>query len=160
MFHEEGNPCWHATLVWNVECIQTMFACKENSTVYYLGCLDSWVEFLGLHTKKCHARTVLTIRMLFVCVTSPSGGTHISQVEGNLQVVPEHVGEVGIHVQHFQQVVSQDLVKVAVGQSSDVSAWFTWPSIQTDGFTKDVVLSCTTPQQQERQARRKISINQ
>lgn len=78
---------------------------------------------------------------VFISVTSPSCGTHISQVEGDLQVVPEHVREVRIHVQHFQQVVSQDLVKVAVGQSPDVSAGFTWPPIETDGFTKDVVLS-------------------
>lgn len=74
-------------------------------------------------------------------VTSPSGGTHISQVEGDLQIVPEQLREVRIHVQHFQQVVPQDLVKVAVGQSSDVSAGFPWPAIQTDGLTKDVVLS-------------------
>lgn len=82
-----------------------------------------------------------TLRTVFLRVASPSGGTHISQVEGDLQVVPEHIGEVGIHVQHFQQVVSQDLVKVTVGQSPDISARFTWPPIQTDGFSKDVVLS-------------------
>lgn len=86
-------------------------------------------------------RPAIIIRVFFLCVTSSSGGTHISQVEGDLQVVPEHVSEVGIHVQHFQQVVSQDLVKVAVGQSSDISTGFAWPSIQTDGFTKYVVLS-------------------
>lgn len=79
--------------------------------------------------------------MMLLCVTSPSGGTHISQVEGDLQVIPEHVGEVRIHVQHLEQVVSQNLVKVAVGQSPDVGAGFTWPPIQADGFTKDVVLS-------------------
>lgn len=79
--------------------------------------------------------------MVFICVTSPSGGTHISQVEGDFQVIPEHVCEVGIHVQHLQQIISQDLVKVAVGQSPDIRAGFTWPPVQTDGFTEDVVLS-------------------
>jgi len=72
---------------------------------------------------------------------SPCSIAHISQVEGDLQVVPEHIGEVGIHVQHFQQVVSEDLVKVTVGQSPDVRTGFTRPPIQTDGFPKDVVPS-------------------
>lgn len=79
--------------------------------------------------------------LVFVCVTSPSGGTHISEVEGNFQVVPEQVGEVGVHVQHLQQVVSEDLVKVAVGQSPDISVRFARPSVQIDCFTKYVILS-------------------
>ena len=91
--------------------------------------------------------------MVFLCVTSPSGGTHISQVEGDLQVIPEHVGEVGIHVQHLQQVVSLNLVKVAVGQSPDVGAGFSWPPVQADGFPKDVVPSYTN--QNERRASEK-----
>lgn len=73
--------------------------------------------------------------------TLPSGGTHISQVEGDLQIVPEHVSKVGIHVQHLQQVFSLDLVKVAVGQSPDVSAGLPRSSVQADGLAKDVVLS-------------------
>ena len=89
-----------------------------------------------------------------MCVISPPGGTDISQVEGDLQVAPEHVGEVGIHVQHFQQVVPQDLVKVAVGQSSDVGARLTRPSVQTDGLAKDVVLSYTDHRQRKTRAGR------
>lgn len=69
-----------------------------------------------------------------------SGGTYISQVECDLQVGPELVSEVRIHVHHLQQVLSLDLVKVAVGQSPDVRAGFAWPPIKTDGFTKDIVL--------------------
>lgn len=77
----------------------------------------------------------------FLGVISPPGGTHISEVEGNFQVVPEQVREVGVHVQHLQQVISEDLVKVAVGQSPDVSVGFPRPPEQVDGFTKDVVFS-------------------
>lgn len=78
----------------------------------------------------------------FLGVTSPSGGTHISEVEGDLQVVPEQVGEVGVHVQHLQQVVSEDLVKVAVGQSPDIGVGFPRPPVQIDRFAKYVVFSC------------------
>lgn len=35
---------------------------------------------------------------------------YISKVECDFQVAPEVVWEIGVHVQHFQQVVSQDLV--------------------------------------------------
>lgn len=84
---------------------------------------------------------------MFPCLTSPPGGTHISQVEGDLQVVPEHVREVGIHVQHLQQVVPQDLVEVAVGQSPDVGARFARPSVQADVLAENVVLSCRKQQE-------------
>lgn len=80
---------------------------------------------------------------MFLFLASPPGDTHISQVEGDLQVVPEHVREVGIHVQHLQQVVPQDLVEVAVGQSPDVGARFARPSIQADVLTEDVILTCS-----------------
>lgn len=75
-------------------------------------------------------------------VSSPPAGTHISEVEGNFQVVPEEVAEVGVHVQHLQQVISEDLVKVAVGQSPDISVRFTRPSVQVDRLAKYVILSC------------------
>lgn len=75
-------------------------------------------------------------------VSSPPAGTHISEVEGDFQVVPEQVGEVGVHVQHLQQVVPEDLVKVAVGQSPDIRVGFTRPSVQVDRLAKYVVLSC------------------
>lgn len=112
-----------------------------------------FVEFTVHRHIKCH-------RTVSLCVTSPSGGTHISQVEGDLQVVPEHFGEVGIHVQHFQQVVSQDLVKVAVGQSPDVSAGFPRPPVQTDGFAKDVVLSCRSHSERKDEHERRVKVSQ
>lgn len=98
--------------------------------------------------------------MVYLCATSPSGGTHISEIEGDLQVVPEHVGEVGIHVQHFQQVVSQDLVKVAVRQSPNVSTGFTWPPIQTDGFPKDIVLSYRNHSKRKGKHGKRVTVNQ
>lgn len=82
---------------------------------------------------------IITMRTLWE--TLPSGGTHISQAEGDFQIIPEHVAEVWIHVKHFKQVIPEDLVKVAVGQSPDVRTGFPWPSIQIDGLTKDVILS-------------------
>lgn len=81
------------------------------------------------------------VRRVAVSFFISSGGTHISQVEGDLQVIPKRVREVGIHVQHFQQVVPQDLVKVAVGQGPDVSAGLPWSLTETDRFSKDVILS-------------------
>lgn len=75
-------------------------------------------------------------------LSSPPGGTHISEVEGNFQVVPEQVGEVWVHVQHLQQVISEDLVQVTVGQSPDVSVGFTRSSVQIDRFAKYVILTC------------------
>ena len=70
------------------------------------------------------------------------GRTHISQVEGDLQVPPEDVREVGVHVQHLQQVVPQDLVKVAVGQRSHVRARLPRALVQAERLAKDIVLTC------------------
>lgn len=52
--------------------------------------------------------------------TGAQRGTYISEVEGDLQVGPEAVGEVRVHVQYLQQVVPQDLVQVTVRQSPHV----------------------------------------
>lgn len=77
-----------------------------------------------------------------LCGTSPSDGTHISQVEGDLQVVQERISKVGVHVENFQEVVPEDLMKITVGQSSDVGAGLSWSPVEADGLAEDVVLSC------------------
>lgn len=92
------------------------------------------------------------------CVTAPSGGTHISQDERDLQVVPKGVCKVRIHVQHLQQVVPQDLVKVAVGQGPDVGAGLPRPPVETDGFAEDVVLSWRTERQRESRKERENKV--
>lgn len=66
--------------------------------------------------------------------------THIPQVEGDLQVGPEVVGELRVHVQHLQQVLPVDLVQVAVGQSAHVCVGLARACIQVEGLPEDVVL--------------------
>lgn len=81
-------------------------------------------------------RTHLTVTLV------SSLSTHIPQVEGNFQIVPEVVCELRVHVQHLQNIFSEYLVQVAVGQSSHISVGLTRPGVQVDWFSKDVVLPC------------------
>ena len=67
-------------------------------------------------------------------------GTYVSQVEGDLQVPPEVLGELGVHVQHLLNVLSQDLVEVAVGQGAHVRVGLAGPRVKVDGLAEDVVL--------------------
>lgn len=71
----------------------------------------------------------------------PPDGTHISEVEGDLQVGPEAVGEVWVHVQHLQQVLPQDPMEVTVGQSPDVCTGLPWTPKKIDGFSEDIILT-------------------
>lgn len=66
--------------------------------------------------------------------------THIPKVEGDLQVVPEIVSKLWIHIKNLQNVFSKDFVKVAVGQSPHIGVGFPWPGVKVDGLTEDVVL--------------------
>lgn len=68
--------------------------------------------------------------------------THISKVEGDLQVAPKVVRELRVHVQDLQHILSVDLVQVTVGQGPHVSVGLSWPSVQVDGFTEYIVLTC------------------
>ena len=68
--------------------------------------------------------------------------THIPQVEGDLQAGPEVVRELGVHVQHLQQVCPLDLVQVTVGQGPYICAGLARPGMETNGLSKDVILSC------------------
>lgn len=56
--------------------------------------------------------------------TLKSCATHVSQIEGDLQVVPEIVRKLRVHVEHLQDVFPEDLVEVAVGQSPHVGVGF------------------------------------
>lgn len=66
--------------------------------------------------------------------------THISEVEGDLQVAPEVFTELWIHVQDLLHVLPQDLVEVTVGQCSHVGIGLAWSSVEVDGLTKDIIL--------------------
>lgn len=68
--------------------------------------------------------------------------THISEVEGDLQVTPEVVGELRVHVQHLQHIISVDLMEVTVGQRSHVCVGFPWSSVQVYGLAEYIVLPC------------------
>lgn len=67
--------------------------------------------------------------------------THISQVEGDFQVVPEVVCELRIHVEYLQYIFSEDFVEVTVGQSPHISVGFSRAGVQVDRLTEDVILS-------------------
>lgn len=66
--------------------------------------------------------------------------TDVSEVEGDLQVSPEVVRELGVHVQHLQQIFPVDLMEVAVGQSAHVCVRFTRSSVQVDGLPEYIIL--------------------
>ena len=73
-------------------------------------------------------------------MNSSGRGTYVSQVEGDLQVPPEVLAELGVHVQHLLDVLAQDLVQVAVGQGAHVRVGLAGPRVQVDGLAEDVVL--------------------
>lgn len=65
----------------------------------------------------------------------------ISEVEGELQVVKEVVGELRVHVYHLQQILSLDGAQVTVTQGSDVSVGLPRLGVEVDHLAEDVVLS-------------------
>lgn len=73
---------------------------------------------------------------------SPQAQTHVPQVEGDLQLIPEGVCKGRVHVQHLQQVCSMDLMQVTVGQGAYICARFAWPGMKTGRLPKDVILPC------------------
>lgn len=73
--------------------------------------------------------------------TEQLGYLIIPEVKGQLQVGQEVVGELRVHVQHLQDVLSGDLVQVAVGQRPDVGVGLAGPHVQVDGLAEDIVLS-------------------
>lgn len=72
----------------------------------------------------------------YVCVTD------ISEVKGDLKITPEEVWELRVHVQHLQHILSVDLMKVAVRQSSNISVWLPRTSVQVEGLTEYIVFPC------------------
>ena len=70
------------------------------------------------------------------------GGTHVAQVEGDLEVAREAVGELGVHLEHVQQVVARDLVQVAVRQRAHVAARLAHRRVTTHVLAEHVVLAC------------------
>lgn len=51
--------------------------------------------------------------------------THVSEVEGDFQVVPEMICKLRIHVENLQNIFPKDFVEVTVGQRPHVSIRFT-----------------------------------
>lgn len=76
------------------------------------------------------------------CSPIPRGPPpHVAQVEGDLEGAPEAVGELGVHVQHLEQVLTQDLVQVAVGESPNVRPRLPGPGVQVQRLPEGVVLT-------------------
>lgn len=73
----------------------------------------------------------------------------MSEVKGDLQVGPEAVGKLRVHVEHLKQIVPKDLVQVAVGQSPDVCARFARPTVQTDRLAEDIVFTWVGKKEKE-----------
>lgn len=71
----------------------------------------------------------------------PRAPPHVAQVEGDLEGAPEAVGELGVHVQHLEQVLTQDLVQVAVGESPNVRPRLPGPGVQVQRLPEGVVLT-------------------
>lgn len=75
-------------------------------------------------------------RLINIYVTE----THIPEVEGDLQVVPEMFCKLRIHIKNLQNIFSKYFVEVTVGQSPHIRVGFSWSGIQVDRLTKNVVL--------------------
>ena len=58
---------------------------------------------------------------LFLLNATTTKATDVSEFECNLEVAGEMRCEVGIHLKYVEQVVSMNLVQVAVGQRADVA---------------------------------------
>lgn len=68
-------------------------------------------------------------------------GIFIAEVKRQLQVCKEEVGEFRIHVQHLQNLLPLNGVKVAVAQRSHVCARLPGLGEQVDHLTENVVLT-------------------
>ena len=47
--------------------------------------------------------------------------TYISEIKRNLQVLGESVGELRVHLENVQQIVTENFVQIAVGQGAYVT---------------------------------------
>ena len=70
--------------------------------------------------------------------------THVSQVDGDLQIADELDGELRIHLEDVEKIVPQDLVKVAVGQRAHVAARLADQLVLADVLSENVLLACST----------------
>ena len=68
--------------------------------------------------------------------------TYTSQVQRDLQVGPEGVGEVRVDIQDLQQVLPGYGVEVTVGDCAYVGARLPRLVVQMNGLPEDVVLLC------------------
>ena len=60
---------------------------------------------------------------------------YFSEVEGDLQVPPEAFSEGRVHVQHLQDIVPLDTVKVTIGECPHVSIAMARLRVQVNGLT-------------------------
>lgn len=67
-------------------------------------------------------------------------GVFIPEVKGQLQVGEEVVGELRVHVQHFQDLLPLDGVQVTVAERAHVRARFPRLGEQVDHLAENVVL--------------------
>lgn len=68
--------------------------------------------------------------------------TDIPEVEGDLEVPDELFGEFRVHLEDVEEVVTVDLVQVAVGQGSYVAARLADRLVLADVLAEDIVLAC------------------
>lgn len=81
----------------------------------------------------------------------PHLGILVPQVKGQLQVGQEVVGELGVHVQHLQDLLPLDGVKVAVAQRSHVRARLPRLGEEVDELAEDVVLAWREQVEEEKE---------
>jgi len=65
----------------------------------------------------------------------------VAQVEGQLQVGQEVVGELGVHVEYLQDLLALDGVDVAVAERTHVRVGLARLGVQVDHLPEDVVLT-------------------
>jgi len=68
--------------------------------------------------------------------------TDVSQFEGDLKVAGEVRGEVGIHLEDVEQIITVNLVQVTVGQRPDVARRLANRLMDAHMLAEHVILAC------------------
>lgn len=68
-------------------------------------------------------------------------GTHVSEVEGDLEVLGELLGELRVHLEDVQQVVAVDLMQVAVRQRTHAARGLADRRVQAHVLPEHIVLT-------------------
>lgn len=68
--------------------------------------------------------------------------TYITKVKGDFKIFDKVFRKLWIHVKDLEEVVTVNLVKVTVGQSSYITAWLSHGLIATQVLSEYIILPC------------------